>query len=99
MRYSIGSDRSTPARYPIFIRKSRKQNLVEKSPAGSNRLRRVLLLLALVGLGAAAGQKWDPACYPIRVPRLEKPPRIDGDLSERKDVGFTHGRGGIFRGR
>ncbi|PYT30622.1 MAG: hypothetical protein DMG57_07680 [Acidobacteria bacterium] len=98
MPYSIGSDRSTPARYPISIRKSRKQNLVVKSPAGSNRLRRVLLL-AVVGLGVAAAQKWDPACYPIRVPRLVKPPRIDGDLSEWKYVAFTDGAWDILRVR
>src|SRR5207253_2390569 len=77
----------------------RLEDLVEKSPAGSNRLRRVQLLLAVVGLGAAAGQKWDPACYPICVPRLEKPPRIDGDLSEWKYVAFTDGVWDILRVR
>jgi len=29
-----------------------------------------------------AGQKQDPYNYPIRVPRLERAPAIDGDLSE-----------------
>ena len=37
----------------------------------------VLILLAPVSLWA---QKPDPYHYPIRVPRLERPPAIDGDL-------------------
>ena len=38
-----------------------------------------------------AGEGWDPAAHVVRVPRLEKAPRIDGDLSEWKSVAFSDG--------
>jgi hypothetical protein len=54
-------------------------------------------LLLLAGLALTAGQKQDPYGYPIRVPRLEHAPRIDGDLAEWKYVAFTDGLWDILR--
>lgn len=65
--------------------------------AESKRFKLLVILGAVLGLVSAAGQKWDPACYPIRVPRLEKPPRIDADLSEWKYLAFTDGVWDILR--
>jgi hypothetical protein len=48
-------------------------------------------------LGGAADLKWDPECYPIRVPRLENQPHIDGNLSEWKYLAFTDGVWDILR--
>ena len=59
----------------------------------------MILLLAAAGLGTAAGQTWDASSFPIHVPRLEKPPRIDGDLSEWKYLAFTDGVWDILRVR
>src|SRR5581483_2557253 len=81
----------------ISTRRSRKESRVGRSPAANSRLRRFAVVLALLGFGNLAAQKWDPACYPIRVPRLEKPPRIDGDLSEWKYLAFTDGVWDILR--
>lgn len=47
----------------------------------------LLMLLALTALA----QKPDPYHYPIRVPRLERPPVIDGDLGEWKQRAFHDG--------
>jgi hypothetical protein len=44
-----------------------------------------------------AGQKDDPYGYPIRVPRLERAPLVDGDLSEWKYRAFTDGLWDILR--
>jgi hypothetical protein len=54
-------------------------------------------LLLIAGLALTAGQKQDPYGYLIRVPRLEKAPVIDGDLSEWKYVAFTDGVWDIMR--
>src|SRR5213592_3154764 len=54
-------------------------------------------LLFIAGSVLMAGQKQDPYHYPIRVPRLERPPVIDGDLSEWKYVAFTDGLWDILR--
>jgi Carbohydrate family 9 binding domain-like len=54
-------------------------------------------LLFIAGLALMAGQKQDPYNYPIRVPRLERTPAIDGDLSEWKYVAFTDGMWDILR--
>jgi hypothetical protein len=65
---------------------------------------RLLLLLAISFLPPAcacsvlrAGDRWDPAAHVVRVPRLEKPPRIDGDLSEWKPVAFSDGLWDLVR--
>jgi len=50
-----------------------------------------LNLLALVTIVVSPAQKADPHRYPIRVPRLDKPPVIDGDLTDWKDRSFTDG--------
>jgi hypothetical protein len=44
-----------------------------------------------------AGAKDDPWHYEIRVPKLARAPRIDGDLSEWKYVAFSDGVWDIFR--
>src|SRR5437660_6011611 len=54
-------------------------------------------LLFFAGLALMAGQKQDPYNYPIRVPRLERAPAIDGNLSEWKYVAFTDGLWDILR--
>ena len=61
------------------------------------KLRAVSKLLFIASLAATAGQKQDPYHYPIDVPRLEKAPVIDGDLSEWKYVAFTDGVWDILR--
>jgi hypothetical protein len=48
----------------------------------------VLLVVVFVPLRA---QKPDPYHYTIRVPQLEKPPAIDGDLSDWKQNAFSDG--------
>jgi len=55
------------------------------------------MLLALAAFGPAAAQKPDLYHYPIRVPRLEQPATIDGDLSEWKYHAFTDGLWDIAR--
>ena len=40
-------------------------------------------LLFIASMGLTAGQNQDPYHYPISVPRLERAPVIDGDLSNR----------------
>src|SRR5262245_50686222 len=58
----------------------------------------MLILIALIAaLESAAAQKPDPYHYPIRVPRLERQPTIDGDLSEWKRYAFTDGLWDIAR--
>ncbi|MFN0167714.1 MAG: sugar-binding protein [Bryobacteraceae bacterium] len=56
---------------------------------------RLLLLLPLSLL--LAQPAWDPACYPIRVPKLTAVPRIDGDLGDWKDVAHSDGLWDILR--
>ncbi len=65
-------------------------------------------VLVLLAFGCLPGQekfelrepgKWDKACYPIRAPLLENPPRIDGDLGEWKYRAFTDGLWDILRVR
>jgi hypothetical protein len=63
---------------------------VAKLPAGSS-------LVLIAGLALSGGQKPDPYGYPIRVPKLEQAPVIDGDLSEWKRVAFTDGLWDILR--
>ncbi len=55
------------------------------------------LLLASALALAAAGQKPDPYDQPLPVPRLEKSPVIDGDLTEWKYLAFTDGLWDILR--
>src|SRR6476469_7250003 len=55
-----------------------------------------LILFAGFVLTAFA-QKRDLYNYPIQVPRLEKAPIIDGDLSEWKYASFTDGLWDILR--
>src|SRR3954452_10739366 len=49
------------------------------------------IVLALVGLALFAASKPNPWGYKISIPRLQRPPVIDGDLSEWKYVAFTDG--------
>ena len=56
-----------------------------------------VLLLSLVACAQLLAQKPDPYNYPIRVPRLERPPEIDGDLSEWKRNAFNDGLWDIAR--
>jgi cellulose/xylan binding protein with CBM9 domain len=56
-----------------------------------------LLLLSLVLAVPLFAQKPDPYHYLIRVPRLERPPTIDGDLSEWKQHAFNDGLWDIAR--
>jgi hypothetical protein len=53
-----------------------------------------ILLLFLSGCGSR--NNWTD-CYPILVPRLEKAPRIDGDLSDWKELAFHDGVWDIYR--
>jgi hypothetical protein len=55
------------------------------------------LLLSLVVFLPLLAQKSDPYHYPIRVPRLERTPVIDGDLSDWKRYAFNDGLWDIAR--
>ena len=55
------------------------------------------LLTSLVALVPLLAQKPDPYNYPIRVPRLDRAPVIDGDLSEWKSNAFNDGLWDIAR--
>ena len=55
------------------------------------------LLFALAAALPALAQKPDPYRYPIRVPRLEHPPSIDGDLFDWKRNAFSDGLWDINR--
>jgi hypothetical protein len=57
----------------------------------------LVLLLSLVVSIPLLAQKPDPYNYPIRVPRLERPPVIDGDLSDWKRNAFNDGLWDIAR--
>jgi Carbohydrate family 9 binding domain-like len=57
----------------------------------------LLLLLSLVVFLPLLAQKPDPYHYPIRVPRMERPPAIDGDLSDWKQHAFNDGLWDIAR--
>ena len=56
-----------------------------------------LTLLLLIALPAMPQAHWNPDLYPIHVPKLAKPPRIDGDLSEWKWVAHSDGVWDITR--
>src|SRR5688572_24942854 len=55
------------------------------------------LLFALAAALPVFAQKPDPYRYPIRVPRVERPPSIDGDLSDWKRNAFSDGLWDINR--
>jgi hypothetical protein len=68
----------------------------------STRPRLAVLALAfscpvLSSSGHQGQGRWDPDGYLVRVPRLETPVRIDGDLSEWKSVAFADGLWDITR--
>lgn len=56
-----------------------------------------LMLLGLAAFGPIHAQKPDPYHYPIRVPRLDRPVAIDGDLSDWKDRAHSDGLWDITR--
>ena len=56
-----------------------------------------VLLLSLVACAQLLAQKPDLYHYPIRVPRLERTPVIDGDLSDWKHHAFSDGLWDIAR--
>jgi hypothetical protein len=60
-----------------------------------------LLLLSLFALApfCPAQKGWDGCYPPLRIPRLENPPRIDGDLTEWKYRAFSDGVWDILRVR
>jgi hypothetical protein len=55
------------------------------------------LIVAIAALGFALAQKPDPYNYRLRVPRLERSPVIDGDLSEWRRNAFSDGLWDIAR--
>ncbi len=57
-------------------------------------MRCLLILLPLLPVFA---QKWDPAANPIPLPKLLRPPVIDGNLSEWKELAFHDGVWDIHR--
>jgi len=57
------------------------------------------LVICLFGGVEAKGQKRDPYGYPLRVPRLERPAVVDGDLSEWKAFAFHDGLWDLARVR
>src|SRR3954471_21931091 len=58
-----------------------------------------ILFISCRGGEPGARERWDPDQYVVRVPRLETPPRIDGDLSEWKSFAFTDGLWDLARVR
>jgi hypothetical protein len=57
----------------------------------------ILLLICFLGASLNPSGGWDPDRYLLRIPRLEIPPKINGDLSDWKSVAFTDGLWDIAR--